>query len=307
MERSFIINSTNVNRKVQEKNDKSKIQWHPAFYAGLQIEFNEEAHKLIFENEHNLSKKPMQIDVLIIKKRSFDVIHKNLGQIFRMYNIIEYKSPDDYISIDDFWKVYGYALFYKAESAFNDAIKISELTITYVSMSYPVKLVAYLIKNLGLSIEKRDKGIYYINKDRIPMQIVVTSELAEDENLWLKSLSNNLKDTKTVDRLSKEYTKHRKDDRYKAVMNVVVRANRARFEEAKDMCEALKEIWAEDFERARNEGIEVGMEVERNEGIRRMIISCRDFGIASEQVQEKLVENYEVTEKQADEYIRKYW
>ena len=46
------------------------LQWHPAFYAGIQVEFADEAEKLIFENEHQLSKKPMGIDVVIIKKKS---------------------------------------------------------------------------------------------------------------------------------------------------------------------------------------------------------------------------------------------
>lgn len=249
----------------------------------------------------------MQIDVLIIKKRTDEIIHKNIGQIFRKHNIIEYKSPDDYISIDDFWKVYGYAMFYKAESTLVDAIKISEITITYVSTGYPQSLVRHLKENLGLGIEKKGKGIYYITKDRIPIQILVLSELSERENLWLKSLSSNIKETKTVDKIAKEYVKHQKDERYKAVMNVIVRANREHFEEAKDMCEALREIWAEDFERARSEGMEAGFKQAEIEGIRRMIISCRDFGVAQKQVQEKLVENYEVTETQAEGYIRQYW
>lgn len=42
-----------------------KIQWHPAFDAALQIELGEEAKYLTFEPEHLLSKKPMQIDVLV--------------------------------------------------------------------------------------------------------------------------------------------------------------------------------------------------------------------------------------------------
>lgn len=85
--------------------DKDRLYWHPAFYAGLQIEFDEESHKLMFENEHHLSKKPMQIDVLIIKKCTDDVIHKNIGRIFRKYNIIEYKSPDDYVTIQSHAKL----------------------------------------------------------------------------------------------------------------------------------------------------------------------------------------------------------
>ncbi|MFR6273493.1 MAG: hypothetical protein ACLUL2_08285 [Blautia sp.] len=30
------------------------LQWHPAFYAGIQIELETEANTLLFENEHQL-------------------------------------------------------------------------------------------------------------------------------------------------------------------------------------------------------------------------------------------------------------
>ncbi len=40
-----------------KKNTKDIIQWHPAFFASLQIEFENEAEKLNFESEHLLSKK----------------------------------------------------------------------------------------------------------------------------------------------------------------------------------------------------------------------------------------------------------
>ena len=81
---------------------KPYLQWHPAFYAGIQIELEGEAENLIFENEHQLGTKPKEIDVLIIKKNPAVQIQKNIGQIFRKHNIIEYKSPEDYVSIDDF-------------------------------------------------------------------------------------------------------------------------------------------------------------------------------------------------------------
>ena len=47
---------------------ESKIQWHPAFDAALQIELAEDADCLTFEPEHLLGKKPMQVDELVIKK-----------------------------------------------------------------------------------------------------------------------------------------------------------------------------------------------------------------------------------------------
>ena len=96
-----------------KKGTKETIQWHPAFQASIQIEFEAEAEKLTFEPEHLLSKKPMQMDELIIKVAENEVIHKNIGRIFKRYNIIEYKSPDDNLTINDFYKVYGYCCFYR--------------------------------------------------------------------------------------------------------------------------------------------------------------------------------------------------
>ena len=53
----------------------------------------------------------MQIDIVIIKKLRERKIHKKIGHIFRGHNLIEYKSPDDWLSANDFYKVWGYACF----------------------------------------------------------------------------------------------------------------------------------------------------------------------------------------------------
>ena len=97
---------------IEAKKTKGKLPWHSAFFAGIQIELEKDAHKLTFENEHQLGTDPMRIDVLIVKKHSEEQVQKNIGQIFREYNLIEYKSPEQYLSIDAFYKVLGYACFY---------------------------------------------------------------------------------------------------------------------------------------------------------------------------------------------------
>lgn len=58
--------------------------------------------------------------MLIIKKADKQPLHKNIGRIFRTYNVIEYKSPDDTLSIDAFYKAYGYVNFYKALTGNSD-------------------------------------------------------------------------------------------------------------------------------------------------------------------------------------------
>ena len=57
-----------------KKKTKGKLPWHSAFFAGIQIEFEKEAEKLIFENEHQLGTDPMRIDILIIKKHTEEQI-----------------------------------------------------------------------------------------------------------------------------------------------------------------------------------------------------------------------------------------
>ena len=244
--------------------NREKLQWHPAFYAGIQIDLEKEAHKLIFENEHQLGTKPKEIDVLIIKKKANQPIQKNIGRIFRKHNLVEYKSPTDYLNIDDFYKVYGYALFYKSDTKTVDEIAIDDLTITYVSSKRPRELLKHLFRR-GYQITQKDAGIYYIEAgetfQQIPMQLIILSELSADDNLWLKSLSNNIHDHDQIEKLSNEYGKNKDRNLYQSVMNVIIRANKEKFKEEKSMCEALRELFQEELSESESKGENKGGEV----------------------------------------------
>lgn len=225
--------------------EKTALQWHPAFYAGIQIEFAEEAHQLLFENEHQLGTKPKEIDVLIIKKDPKAAIRKNIGRIFRKYNIIEYKSPDDYLSIDDFYLVYGYTCFYKSDAKQVDEIKAGELTISFVTKRYPGKVIRHLQQEQNLKVKRQEKGIYYVYGDYFPIQFIVTSQLTEEENFWLHHLTNDLKKTEEANRIIQKYEKHRDEKLHQSMMDIIVKANEELFKEAGSMCEALLEICEE--------------------------------------------------------------
>lgn len=223
------------------------LQWHPANYAGLQIELAEEKEFLNFEDEHQLGTKPMAIDILIIKNKTKHKIRKNIGRIFKKHNIVEYKSPDDYLSIDDFYKVYGYTCFYKADTPSANTISIQDLTITFISHRYPQKLLRHLTTERNFKIQKIEKGIYYLLGDFIPIQFIVTSKLSYKENLWLKGLTNDLKDMNLTAALAEDYQKHRTNTLYQSVMDIIMRANKHQFEEAKNMCEAMREWIREEY------------------------------------------------------------
>lgn len=228
----------------ERSSEKKPFQWHPANYAGLQIEFEDEKKYLSFEDEHQLGTKPMAIDILIIKNTEGYKVKKNIGRIFRKYNIIEYKSPDDYLSIDDFYKVYGYTCFYKADTPSVNQISVNELTITFISRKYPKKLLRHLELERGFAIQKIESGIYYIVGDAIPIQFIVANKLSQTENLWLKGLTNQLHNYELTAALTKDYYEHKQNTLYESVMDIIMRANKKQFEEANNMCEAMKEfIW----------------------------------------------------------------
>ena len=154
-----------------------KIQWHPAFDAALQIELGEEAKYLTFEPEHLLSKKPMQIDVLVKNEKKVK-IRKNIGRIFRQHNIIEYKSPEDHLNIDDFYKVYGYTCIYKTEVEKVNQIPAEELTITFVCYHYPRQMLRNLQNERNINVKNIENGIYYLYGDAIPIQLIIVPALS---------------------------------------------------------------------------------------------------------------------------------
>ena len=238
----------------------SKVQWHPAFDAALQIELGDEAKYLTFEPEHLLSKKPMQIDVLVKNEKNIKIT-KNIGRIFRQHNIVEYKSPEDYLNIDDFYKVYGYTCIYKTEVEKVNQIPAGELTITLVGYRYPREMLKNLKNERNISIESVENGIYYLHGDAIPIQLIVVPELSIGNNYWLNKLRNDLKSGGEIKLFMKEYEKNKDSKLFQALADTVMRANwKEAEEERKNMSDVLKEIFAKEFEEYMEEGMQKGME-----------------------------------------------
>ena len=53
----------------------------------------------------------------------------------------------------------------------------------------------------------------------------------------------------TAKKIVSEYEKHQNEGLYQSVMELIVSANSETFREAKSMCQALKELFREDFEK----------------------------------------------------------
>lgn len=244
-----------------------KLQWHPAFFAGIQIELEDDADYLIFEEEHLLSKKPMQIDTVIIKKTPNIEIKKSIGHIFKGHNIIEYKSPGDYISINDFYKTYGYACFYQSDTPNVLDINPRDITITFVCSHYPKNMINHVTETRKLSVTKYDQGIYHLTGDVFDMQIVIIPELSKKVYYWIQNLRTDLKSGGEIDELINRYDSKKQSTLYQSIVNVIIHANWEEAEVEKKMCEALRELFADELAEMKREGLNQGIQQGIKQGI----------------------------------------
>ena len=262
--------------------EKTKLQWHPAFGAALRITLQDEMRYLEMHEEHLLSKKPLQMDVLIIKKLQDVKIKKTIGRIFRKHNIIEYKSPDDSLSVNDFYKVYGYACIYQSNTDRIKEIDPEDLTLTFVCSHYPREFLKHLERVRGMCTEYQGGGIYYLKGDPIPMQLLITPRMSDKENYWIQSMRTDLRAGEEIQKLMREYEKHRKSKDYTAVMNLITRANWEQMEVEKMMCDALNELFAEELKEADSRGRTEGL----RQGKREMIFAFLKAGVDIKTIKE---------------------
>ena len=217
--------------------ESALIHWHPAFIEALKLELAEYEAMLEFQPEFQLTAEPLRIDCVIVKKIRKVKIKKNIAAIFRDINILEYKSPNDYVSVADFYKVYGYACLYTVL----EKVPITNLTISFIESRKPEKLLEHLKNVRHYDVAETSQGIYTIKGDILPIQIIDSSRLLEDENLWLRHLNNRLNPAAIIE-INEAVIKHDKTAKIQAYIHAIVKANHKAVEEAIRMRNASKAL-----------------------------------------------------------------
>ena len=217
--------------------EQSNLAWHPAFIQAIQMELEDYQDDLEFLAEYQLTAEPLRIDCLVIKKAKDVVIKKNIAAIFRDVNLIEYKSPGDYVSVSDFYKVYAYACL----NASLEKVPFTDLTLTFVESHYPRELLKHLQEIRSYKVEEKLPGIYTVSGDILPIQIIDNRRLSADENIWLKDLDNKL-NALDLGRITVKIFKQGKAARVKAYLDVILRANFHAIKEARNMSSTAKSL-----------------------------------------------------------------
>lgn len=290
--------------------EELKTQWHSAFCSAMELVLEDDREYLAFIREYNLNTKPLEIDLLIIKKLRTHQVKVEIGRIFKEHNIFEYKSPEDGLNIDTFYKVNAYAALYKASASHVDEIKANSVTVTMVRDGKPEKLLDDLPKE-GYTVTNPYKGIYYIgSKTNFATQIVVSKELTGEQYVWLKALTKKLDQERA--RLLVEQAMKRKSQRSRqlvdSVLAAIIRANKELFGKLKEdakMCEALRELMEEELNESQILGEQIGLERGEQKGLKALVDVLKGMHLDFDSAYQSIIktEAYsDVSRKQVMEY-----
>ena len=284
-----------------------KIQWHPGFVAAMDLELAANRADLVYEKEYNLNTKPLEIDLLVIKKDKDVRTANEIGWIFRGYNILEYKSPDDSLDIDAFYKAGAYAGLYKAYGGVSDERKADDITVSLIRESRPDGLFEYFQRH-NIRTTNPYRGIYYVlDAVLFPTQIIVSREMDRKSHTWLKALSGKMKKQDMKELLEKSEAIKLTFDRELAdsVLEVSIRANRHVVDELRgdgSMCQALLEIMEPEINKIKEDAVAAAKEDE----ILCAVKSFRDLGASDIQIKDVLVKNHRLSFAEAEKYLHTY-
>ena len=240
--------------------EAGRTRFHYGFYSAMKVEYDLRNAQVTYEQEKQLGEDPVRLDFLIIKKDVTVSLDDPIGQFFRIVNLFEYKSPEDGMSVDDFYKAQGYGLIYKGFDRKVNELPIEDMTLTLVRHSYPRDMIKALTLS-GFIITEPHKGIFrFEGKICIPVQLVVSSRLSDGEYEGLKLLAAGCTKEAVLHYAEKAVASGDENIKSNAgtVISICLDINKnlgTELKEAGLMNEVIRDIFKKDFEIARQDGI----------------------------------------------------
>ena len=236
--------------------ETGRTRFHYGFYAAMEVYYDLANIPLKYEQEVELGKDPLRVDFLVIKKEPDIVTNDPIGEFFKQVNIFEYKSPEDGLSIDDFYKVQAYGLLYKGLGHKVDELPLKNITLTIVRHTYPRDMLK-MLRDSDIVINKVHPGIYrFDGKLSIPVQLVISSQLplGEYDGLRLIAKGATIEDIKNYAERAIASDNERIKENARTVIDVCLDANK-NLVEVKEMYEAVREVFKDAFAKERQNGI----------------------------------------------------
>ena len=196
------------------------------------------------EREVVLGAQPPRADFVVITETDIVDLGLSVFQGFKRYNIIEFKSPDDELSVSVLWKVLGYASFYVWKYGVNPA----DLTLTLFRGAKPDGIIS----DPNVKVEMVERGIYRITEwqGHFPIQIVVTTELDGTEYAGFRAISKRpqISDIEQILSEVKDEANESVRGWYRDYLELFSRLDSETLEEAKRRDPDMAKTWREVFE-----------------------------------------------------------
>ena len=199
----------------------------------LELAESQDYLEIHYEDQYKerLTTGSLGLNTIIVEKKQNIQIKKNIAAIFRRNNIIEYKSPDDYVSVEFFNETLGYCYLY----ASTRRLAITDISLTIVESGYPREVIRHIKEAYGWEVAETESGIHQVRGAGMafPIQFIEIRKLREDENRWIAALRRDLSAV-SQGKLLKESASNQKENLMEEYLRVVLAANE----------ETLGEVWA---------------------------------------------------------------
>ena len=131
----------------------------------------------------------------------------------------------------------------------------------------------------------------------------MTSRLSSDENLWLRSLTNQLTNEDDAKRLITEYEVNNDNKLYESVIDIILRANKNNLKKEDYDMSVVLDTW---FDSVIKKHEEEAAKAALHQGIEAFIIDALEDGKSEDIIISKLMKRFHFSEAEAKEYFDKY-
>ena len=270
-----------------------RTNWHEAAVCAIQIDLTDYAHMLEYHPEYTLSNNKNRIDLLVIRKLLDQPILKSIGRLFKSYNLFEIKGICSCLTTDAYYKTNGHASYLINAAGTLNQYSRQDVTLTFLSFRYPRKLFSHLQRDCKKEIKRPFPGIYYIKGEMYETQVIITRELAPEDALYLRCLTNHLTDSDLLRQLTEDYKAHQHQEFYIKYLNQLTNANGSTKGDHHMVCEGLFRLYGtsskEIEENAKKESLEqINSLTDQNQ---RLSIANQELSSQNNYLKELLTQN----------------
>jgi len=115
---------------------------------------------------------------------------------------------------------------------------------------------------------------------------------------------SELEQNETAEKLLEEYSKNQANALYRSVMELIVRANKQKFEEVKGMCDALRELMKDEIDAEVKRQVQERIDAEVNKKVQEKIDAEVDAQV-KEKINAEVESAVEITKKESTKATEK--